>query len=55
LINLWTGTVIAEQDLRPGIIDPQNVGKAGGSFPRYGGLDFPGARLCRERTRPRIG
>jgi DNA-binding beta-propeller fold protein YncE len=34
LIDLATGEVAAEQDLRPGIIDPKHRGEPGGSFPR---------------------
>jgi DNA-binding beta-propeller fold protein YncE len=34
LIDLTSGQVVAEQDLRPGIIDPRNRGQAGGSYPR---------------------
>ncbi len=34
LIDLRTGQLSAEQDLRPGIIDPRRHGEAGGSFPR---------------------
>ena len=34
LIDLATGKVIVEQDLRPGIIDPRHRGESGGSFPR---------------------
>jgi DNA-binding beta-propeller fold protein YncE len=34
LIDLDSGTVVAEQDLRPGIIDPTHHGEPGGSFPR---------------------
>ncbi len=34
LIDLTTSKVVAEQDLRPGLIDPQRHGEPGGSFPR---------------------
>ena len=34
LIDLSSGQVVAEQDLRPGIIDPKRRGQSGGSFPR---------------------
>jgi DNA-binding beta-propeller fold protein YncE len=34
LIDLQSGTVIAEQDLRPGKIDPKHRGEPGGTFPR---------------------
>jgi DNA-binding beta-propeller fold protein YncE len=34
LIDLSSGHVVAEQDLRPGVIDPKRPGQAGGSFPR---------------------
>jgi DNA-binding beta-propeller fold protein YncE len=34
LIDLVTGKVVAEQDLRPGFIDPRRHGEPGGSFPR---------------------
>ena len=34
LIDLTQGRVIAEQDLRPGIIDPRRHGESGGSYPR---------------------
>ena len=34
LIDLMSGKVVAEQDLRPGIIDPRHHGEPGGSFPR---------------------
>ena len=34
LIDLESGRVIAEQDLRPGIIDSKRHGEPGGSFPR---------------------
>jgi len=34
LIDLVKGQVVAEQDLRPGIIDPKRHGQSGGSFPR---------------------
>lgn len=34
LIDLANGQVIAEQDLRPGVIDPKRHGDPGGSFPR---------------------
>ena len=34
LLDLAAGHVVAEQDLRPGIIDPRNHGEPGGSFPR---------------------
>ena len=34
LINLVTGEVATEQDLRPGIIDPSDQGEPGGSYPR---------------------
>lgn len=34
LIDLAAGRVVAEQDLRPGIIDPQYRGQSGGSYPR---------------------
>ena len=33
LIDLKTGTVVAEQDLRPGKIDPAKAGVPGGSYP----------------------
>ena len=34
LIDLRSGQVATEQDLRPGIIDPKRHGQPGGSFPR---------------------
>jgi len=34
LVDLASGQVVAEQDLRPGIIDPNRRGQPGGSFPR---------------------
>src|SRR5262249_28402753 len=34
LIDLSAGKVVAEQDLRPGIIDPGQHGTPGGTFPR---------------------
>lgn len=34
LIDLTHGDILAEQDLRPGIIDPRHHGQPGGSFPR---------------------
>jgi DNA-binding beta-propeller fold protein YncE len=34
LIDLTVGRIVAEQDLRPGIIDPSKRGQPGGSFPR---------------------
>jgi DNA-binding beta-propeller fold protein YncE len=34
LIDLAAGKVIAEQDLRPGIVNPKQRGVSGGSFPR---------------------
>jgi DNA-binding beta-propeller fold protein YncE len=34
MIDLKSGQKIAEQDLRPGIIDPKHRGESGGSFPR---------------------
>jgi len=34
LIDLSNGRVVAEQDLRPGIIDPKHRGESGGSYPR---------------------
>jgi DNA-binding beta-propeller fold protein YncE len=34
LIELKSGTIITEQDLRPGKIDPSQRGKQGGSYPR---------------------
>lgn len=34
LIDLASGNVIAEQDLRPGVVDPLKIGMPGGSFPR---------------------
>jgi DNA-binding beta-propeller fold protein YncE len=34
LIDLGAGSVLAEQDLRPGVIDPAEAGTPGGSFPR---------------------
>lgn len=34
LVDLASGQVVAEQDLRPGIIDPGLRGQPGGSFPR---------------------
>jgi DNA-binding beta-propeller fold protein YncE len=34
LIDLAAGKVVAEQDLRPGAIDPRRHGEPGGSFPR---------------------
>jgi DNA-binding beta-propeller fold protein YncE len=34
LVDLASGQVVAEQDLRPGIIDPKHRGEPGGSFPR---------------------
>jgi DNA-binding beta-propeller fold protein YncE len=34
LIDLASGRVVAEQDLRPGIIDPKRHGQPGGSYPR---------------------
>lgn len=34
LIDLAQGRVVAEQDLRPGIIGPRHHGEPGGSFPR---------------------
>jgi DNA-binding beta-propeller fold protein YncE len=34
LIDVGSGAVIAEQDLRPGVIDPKRHGEPGGSFPR---------------------
>lgn len=34
LIDIATGNVVAEQDLRPGVIDPSKSGMPGGSFPR---------------------
>jgi DNA-binding beta-propeller fold protein YncE len=34
LLDLRSGQVVTEQDLRPGIIDPKHRGQAGGSYPR---------------------
>jgi len=34
LVDLTSGKVAAEQDLRPGVIDPASAGEPGGSFPR---------------------
>ena len=34
LIDLARGAVVAEQDLRPGVIDPRVAGTPGGSYPR---------------------
>jgi DNA-binding beta-propeller fold protein YncE len=34
LIDIASGRVVAEQDLRPGIIDPRRRGQPGGSYPR---------------------
>jgi YVTN family beta-propeller protein len=34
LIDLNAGAVVAELDLRPGKLDPRDVGKPGGTFPR---------------------
>jgi DNA-binding beta-propeller fold protein YncE len=34
LIDLASGGIIAEQDLRPGMIDPKRHGQPGGSYPR---------------------
>jgi DNA-binding beta-propeller fold protein YncE len=34
LLDLASGQIIAEQDLRPGKIDPKHQGEPGGSFPR---------------------
>lgn len=34
LVDLEKGEVVAEQDLRPGIIDPEHRGELGGSYPR---------------------
>jgi Lactonase, 7-bladed beta-propeller len=34
LLDLTSGAVVAEQDLRPGAIDPKQAGQAGGTFPR---------------------
>jgi DNA-binding beta-propeller fold protein YncE len=34
LIDLHTGDVVAEQDLRPGLVDSRQRGEPGGSFPR---------------------
>lgn len=34
LVDLASGAVVAEQDLRPGVIDPAKIGTPGGSFPR---------------------
>jgi DNA-binding beta-propeller fold protein YncE len=34
MIDLRVGGVVAEQDLRPGVIDPRRSGQPGGSFPR---------------------
>ena len=34
LVDLAKGEVVAEQDLRPGIIDPKHRGEPGGSYPR---------------------
>src|SRR6202043_1053998 len=34
MIDLKSGEKVAEQDLRPGIIDPNHRGESGGSFPR---------------------
>jgi DNA-binding beta-propeller fold protein YncE len=34
LVDLAKGELVAEQDLRPGIIDPKHRGEPGGSYPR---------------------
>ena len=34
MVDIASGHVIGEQDLRPGIIDPRHRGQPGGSFPR---------------------
>jgi DNA-binding beta-propeller fold protein YncE len=52
LIDLASGRVVAEQDLRPGIIDAKRRGQAGGSFPRSVAWSSTGhAYVASERDR----
>jgi DNA-binding beta-propeller fold protein YncE len=52
LIDLSLGRVVAERDLRPGIIDPKRSGQAGGSFPRAVAWISPNrAYVASERDR----
>src|SRR5262249_47741794 len=34
LVDITTGKILTEQDLRPGILDPTRHGQPGGSYPR---------------------
>ncbi|HKD21699.1 MAG TPA: hypothetical protein VKB71_06780, partial [Rhizomicrobium sp.] len=52
LVDLASGRVVAEQDLRPGIIDPKDHGRPGGSFPRSVAWSAPNrAYVASERDR----
>jgi DNA-binding beta-propeller fold protein YncE len=52
LVDVANGRVIAEQDLRPGVIDPRRHGEAGGSYPRaVTWISTSGAYVASERDR----
>ena len=52
LIDISSGRIIAEQDLRPGIIDPTRHGQPGGSYPRAVAWSSPTrAYVASERDR----
>src|ERR1700730_13257975 len=52
IIDLASGRVVAEQDLRPGIIDPKHSGQPGGSYPRAVVWTAPGrAYVASDRDR----
>jgi DNA-binding beta-propeller fold protein YncE len=52
LIDLASGKIVAEQDLRPGIINPKQHGKPGGTYPRAVAWSSPGrAYVASERDR----
>jgi DNA-binding beta-propeller fold protein YncE len=52
LIDLTSGRIAAEQDLRPGIIDPRHHGEPGGTYPRSVAWSSPShAYVASERDR----
>ncbi|HKD23024.1 MAG TPA: bifunctional YncE family protein/alkaline phosphatase family protein [Rhizomicrobium sp.] len=52
LVDLKSGQIVAEQDLRPGIIDPKRRGQPGGSYPRSVVWSSPNhAYVASERDR----
>jgi DNA-binding beta-propeller fold protein YncE len=52
LIDLTSGRIAAEQDLRPGILNPEHHGEPGGSYPRSVAWSSPShAYVASERDR----